>query len=54
MDNRLKFLYCAVAELWGRMCKGRAGNGKTGVSAGGVGEEKPPEGADGVMRSEKK
>ena len=32
MDNRLKFLYLMITELWGRRKKARAGNGKTGTS----------------------
>ena len=42
MDNRLIFLYCIMTELWGRMCKAWAGTGKTGASAGGIGEANPP------------
>ena len=32
MDNRLKFLYYDITELWGRRTKAWAGNGKTGTS----------------------
>ena len=32
MDNRLKFLYYPVTELWGHRQRARAGNGKTGTS----------------------
>ena len=32
MDNRLKFLYYGMSELWGHRRKGRAGNEKTGAS----------------------
>ena len=42
MDNRWRFLYCGVAELWGRMPEARAGAGAPGASAGGGGPEKPP------------
>jgi hypothetical protein len=42
MDNRLKFLYCRITELWGHRGKGRAGNEKTGASVAGVRLEKPP------------
>ena len=42
MDNRLRFLYCGMSELWGRMCKARAGNGKTRTSAGAARKENPP------------
>ena len=31
-----------MTELWGRMCEAQAGKGKTGTSAGGAREEKPP------------
>ena len=27
MDNRLKFLYCLITELWGHMFRSRAGKG---------------------------
>ena len=33
MDNRLRFLYHMVSELWGRGRITGAGNGKTGASA---------------------
>ena len=32
MDNRLRFLYYFMTELWGRREKTQAGNGKTGAS----------------------
>jgi hypothetical protein len=32
MDNRLKFLYCKITELWGHREKAGARYGKTGVS----------------------
>lgn len=32
MDNRLKFLYCLITELWGRGGRPRAGKGKPGAS----------------------
>ena len=54
MDNRWKFLYCHISELWGRRGKGRAGNEKTGASGGGVGLEKlsgNPEPLSGPKRS---
>ena len=54
MDNRLRFLYYSITELWGRMREGWAGNGKPGASTGGNREENPPAGPNGVMRSEKK
>ena len=41
MDNRWRFLYCAMTELWGRIRAAGAGKGKTGTSAGGAVEEKP-------------
>ena len=41
MDNRLKFLYYSMSELWGHRGKGRAGNEKTGASEVGVKLEKP-------------
>ena len=42
MDNRRRFLYCGVAELWGRMPEAHAGGGEPGASAGGGGEANPP------------
>jgi hypothetical protein len=36
MDNRLKFLYCNITELWGHGRKVGAGNGKSGASEEGV------------------
>ena len=41
MDNRLKFLYLMITELWGRRKRAEAGNGKTGTSEVGDKEEKP-------------
>ena len=37
MDNRWRFLYCGMTELWGHVRKAEAGNGKPGASE--VGEE---------------
>jgi len=42
MENRWKFLYCGITELWGRMSEAGAGKGKTGASTGAVREAKPP------------
>ena len=42
MDNRWRFLYCFMTELWGRMEEAWAGKGKTGASEIGEGEAKPP------------
>ena len=41
MDNRWRFLYCFMTELWGRMEEGRAGKGKTGASTTGGELAKP-------------
>ena len=41
MDNRWRFLYCSVTEMWGRMEEAWAGKGKTGASGIGEGPEKP-------------
>ena len=41
MDNRLRFLYYSMSELWGHRRKGRAGNEDTGASEVGVKLEKP-------------
>ena len=41
MDNRLKFLYCDISEMWGHRTKGEPGNEKTGASIGLVKLEKP-------------
>ena len=41
MDNRLKFLYCHVTELWGRREERRAGNEETGASEVPAALEKP-------------
>ena len=54
MDSRWKFLHCGMTELWGRIWGACAGKGKTGASAAGVREEKPPYKAEGVTRSELK
>jgi len=32
MDNRWRFLYCGMTELWGHVRKAEAGNGKPGAS----------------------
>ena len=37
MDNRLRFLYYGITELWGHRRIGKAGNGKTGASR--IGDE---------------
>ena len=42
MDNRLRFLYPVVPEMWGRRHKRQAGKGKTGASAGAWQEGKTP------------
>ncbi len=52
MDDRRRFLYRLWTELRGRGRKARAGNGKTGASAGGGMQEKPHAGAGRATRSE--
>ena len=42
MDNRLRFLYYDMTELWGHRGKAGAGNGKTGTSEVGVRQANPP------------
>ena len=42
MDNRLRFLYYIMTELWGRMWEAWARAWKPRASAGAVREEKPP------------
>ena len=42
MDNRLRFLYSMVSEMWGHRHEAGAGNGKTGASGGAAREGKPP------------
>ena len=37
MDNRWKFLYYVITELWGHVWRAQAGNGKAGASE--VGDE---------------
>lgn len=32
MDNRWRFLYCGMTELWGHVQRAEAGNGKPGAS----------------------
>ena len=32
MDNRWRFLYCGMTELWGHVRKAEAGNGEPGAS----------------------
>ena len=34
MDNRLKFLYRVLSELWGHRTEVKPGNEKTGASVG--------------------
>ena len=41
MDNRWRFLYYVMTELWGHGRQMCAGKGKTGASAGGAVKEKP-------------
>ena len=41
MDNRLKFLYRDITELWGHGVLTEAGKGKTGASTGGEIQAKP-------------
>ena len=41
MDNRWRFLYCMVTELWGRMWGAGAGKGEPGTSAAGVMQANP-------------
>ncbi len=41
MDNRLKFLYRVLSELWGHRTEAKPGNEKTGASAGLVRLENP-------------
>ena len=42
MDNRLRFLYPGISEMWGHRDRACAGNGKTGASGGAGGEANPP------------
>ena len=53
MDNRFRFLYHMITELWGHGRRTRAGNGKPGASEGGAKEANPLRGSIVVMRSEK-
>ena len=41
MDNRWRFLYCGMTELWGHVRKAEAGNGKPGASEVVAGLENP-------------
>ena len=41
MDNRLKFLYCDITELWGHRERAGAGTGKTGASIESEGRQIP-------------
>jgi len=41
MDNRLKFLYYDITELWGHRERARAGNGNTGASEVGDNQANP-------------
>ena len=54
MDNRLRFLYCCMAELWGHRWRAQTGNGKTGASEVGVRLANPPYRPEDVMHSELK
>ena len=42
MDNRLRFLYYGMTELWGRMWNAWAQNGKLRTSEVAVWEANPP------------
>ncbi len=42
MDNRLKFLYFMISELWGHRTKAGPGNEETGASRGAAGQANPP------------
>ena len=53
MDNRWRFLYCCMTELWGRMGGARAGGGKPGASGEGEGRGKTALQSGDVKRSEK-
>ena len=41
MDDRLIFLYCRITELWGRMWRARARNGKPRTSEVAAAEKTP-------------
>ena len=41
MDNRLRFLYYIMTELWGHRGKAWAGDGRAGASEGAVGQANP-------------
>ena len=41
MDNRWRFLYCGVTELWGHVREAGAGNGKPGAREVPERKEKP-------------
>ena len=43
MDNRLRFLYYGMTELWGRMWRAQAQNGELRASGVAVREENPPD-----------
>ena len=42
MDNRWRFLYCGMTELWGHVQRAGAGNGKPGASGVPGREANPP------------
>ena len=42
MDNRWRFLYCDMTELWGHVQRAEAGNGKPGASEVPGGLANPP------------
>ena len=48
MDNRWRFLYCDMTELWGHVQRAGAGNGKPGASEVPGGLANPP--ANGKTR----
>jgi hypothetical protein len=52
MDNRLRFLYCNETELWGRMWRAQAQNGKLRVSEVGVQMANPLYRPEDVIRTE--
>ena len=52
MDNRLRFLYRVLTEMWGRRRITGAGNGKTGASIKAEAAGKSASQAKDAMRNE--
>ena len=48
MDNRLRFLYCCITELWGHRGRAHPGNGNTGTKPARNPEREKPKWEDTI------